>query len=364
MPVEMAIWRMTPGGPQPVQFARLEAEERLESMIANDPTVLGSDLMFIGRQVATDYGGYVDILALDVDGHVHVLELKRDRTPREVVAQVIDYGSWAKDLSLDQVRAIFALHHDVELEDAFAERFGAPIPDVFNADQQLTVVAAALDPASDRIITYLAERYGVPINAVFFRYFADGGAHYLARTWLMAQEQGETRKPRPSQGKVRPWNGRDFYCILGTVENHSERWDVGRRYGFVGAGGGTWYWKPLRNLTLGNRVFAYVGGVGYVGIGEVTGPMVPLRELEVMVDGSNLKVVEQADVPAWMTERASSLDDDVTEFAVPVRWLVGRPLSEAFTERGLFASQLPACKLRDERTIEVVMKAFGLTDDG
>jgi len=64
-----------------------------------------------------------------------------------------------------------------------------------------------------------------------------------------------------------------------------------------------------------------------------------------------------------MTERARSLDDDVTEFAVPVRWLVERPLKDAVTERGLFASQLPACKLRDERTIEVVMKAFGLTDE-
>lgn len=361
----MAIWRMTPDGPLPVQFAALATEQSLESMIVKDPTVLGSDLMFIGRQVLTDYGGYVDVLALDADGHVHVLELKRDRTPREVVAQVIDYGSWAKDLTLDQVAAIFALQHDIEFEDAFAEHFGAPIPDVFNADQQLTVVAAALDPASDRIITYLAERYGVPINAVFFRYFADGDVHYLARTWLMAQEQTETRKPgRTTTSKVRPWNGRDFYCILGTIGNHSERWEVGLRYGFVGAGGGSWYWKPLRSLGAGKRVFAYVGGVGYVGIGEVTGAMVPLRELQVIVDGSTLKVVDQPDLPPWMTERAHSLDDDVTEYAVPVRWLVGRPLSEAVSERGLFASQLPACKLRDERTIEVVMRSFGLTDDG
>jgi len=238
---------MTSGGPVPVQFARLATEESLESMIVKDPTVLGSDLMFIGRQVKTDYGGYVDVLAVDADGHVHVLELKRDRTPREVVAQVIDYGSWAKDLTLDQVTAIFALQHDIEFEDAFAEHFAAPVPDVFNADQQLTVVAAALDPASDRIITYLAQRYSVPINAVFFRYFADGDSHFLARTWLMAQEQAETRKTGPTTtSKVRPWNGRDFYCILGTLENHSERWNVGRRYGFVGAGGGAWYWKTAQ----------------------------------------------------------------------------------------------------------------------
>jgi hypothetical protein len=29
-----------------------------------------------------------------VEGRIHVIELKRDRTPREVVAQILDYGSW------------------------------------------------------------------------------------------------------------------------------------------------------------------------------------------------------------------------------------------------------------------------------
>lgn len=363
MPVEMAIWRMTADGPLPLHFSSLATEQSLEDMIFKDSTILGSDLMVIARQVLTDHGGYVDVLAVDAEGHLHVLELKRDRTPREVVAQALDYGSWAKDLTLDQVAAIFGAQNGLGFEEAFAERFGTPVPDVFNADQQLTVVAAALDPASDRIITYLAEKYGVPINAVFFRYFADGDTDYLARTWLIEREQAETRKAKGgATSKLRPWNGRDFYCVLGTVERGSERWDVGRRYGFVGAGGGSWYWKPLRSLTAGKRVFAYVGGAGYVGVGEVTGAMVPLRELEVEVGGSYLKVVDQPDVPAWLIDRASSLDEEVTEFAVPVKWLVEKPINEAVTQRGLFASQLPACKLRDERTIEVVTTAFGLLD--
>jgi hypothetical protein len=35
------------------------------------------------------------VLGVDVEGRIHVIELKRDRTPREVVAQILDYGSWA-----------------------------------------------------------------------------------------------------------------------------------------------------------------------------------------------------------------------------------------------------------------------------
>ncbi|MYE68093.1 MAG: hypothetical protein F4236_08165, partial [Acidimicrobiia bacterium] len=71
---------------------------------------------------------------------------------------------------------------ETRLDEAFAEHFGGPLPDVVNAEQQFTIVASELDPASDRIIEFLAESYDVPINAVFFRHFADGGHEYLART--------------------------------------------------------------------------------------------------------------------------------------------------------------------------------------
>jgi hypothetical protein len=206
---------------------------------------------------------------------------------------------------------------------------------VFNADQQLTIVASQLDPASDRIVTYLADRYGVPLNAVFFRYFVDGPSEYLARTWLISPEEAEVRRPRGTGGAhIRPWNGRDFYVVLGNVEQGADRWDAAAKYAFVGAGGGSWYWKPLRNLAAGKRVFAYVGGAGYVGVGEVVGSMVPLRDLEVDLNGEAVKVVEQPDLPQALRERALSDDDEVTEFAVPVHWRVTRPIADAVSERG------------------------------
>jgi hypothetical protein len=358
MPVEMALWRMTEAGPLPVKFVPLGIERRLEDMVANDPTLIGVDLLMIARQVRTDFGGIIDILAVDADGHLHVLELKRDRTPREIVAQALDYGSWVQSLTLDQVSVLYADQHDDTLEEAFAERFSGPIPDVFNADQQLTIVASELDPASERIVSYLSDRYVVPINAVFFRYFADGGAEYLARTWLLPPEEPETVRSRPSKGKVRPWNGVDYYVILGTVGDW--RWDVARKYSCLTAGGGSWYWKPLRNLMPGHRVFAYVDGAGYVGIGDVIGPMVKFRDLEVQLDGQAIRVIDEPDLPRELLERAHSDDEEITEYAVPVRWIATHPASEALSERGLFASQVTACKLRDERTINVVTEAFGI----
>ena len=99
-----------------------------------------------------------------------------------------------------------------------------------------------------------------------------------------------------------------------------------------------------------------------MGIGEVTGPMVPLRDLKVEHNGAIVSVISQPDLAPILKERALSEDEETTEFAVPVNWIVTRQPSEAISERGLFASQVTVCKLRDERTIEVVTAAFDLGD--
>jgi hypothetical protein len=36
------------------------------------------------------------------------VELKRDRTPREVVAQALDYASWVERLDAEDIAAIYA----------------------------------------------------------------------------------------------------------------------------------------------------------------------------------------------------------------------------------------------------------------
>ena len=50
----------------------------------------------------------------------------------------------------------------------------------------------------------------------------------------------------------------------------------------------------------------------------------------------------------------------MTEKVVPVEWLATRPIDQAVWEKGLFASRVTVCKLRDEHTITTVERAFGL----
>jgi hypothetical protein len=91
--------------------------------------------------------------------------------------------------------------------------------------------------------------------------------------------------------------------------------------------------------------------------------MLPLRDLEIQFDGKNVRVIDQPEVAQDLRHRAWSDDEDVTEYAVPVRWLAQRPVSDAVVERGLFASTVTVCKFRDDRTIEVVTSALGLDEN-
>ena len=148
--------------------------------------------------------------------------------------------------------------------------------------------------------------------------------------------------------------------ILGRAEPGDPRWPIAHKYGYLNAGGGSWYWKPLRNLEPGHRVFAYVSGAGYVGIGRVTGKVIPARDAHVEIEGRHQPLLDQPDVSEAWKQGAASEDSQVTEMVVPVEWLATRPVEQAFREKGLFASQVTACKLRDTHTIETVESAFGL----
>ncbi len=319
MPIEMMLWRMTPDGPRALEFSALGFEKQLEDMIVEDPGTVGLDLLIIGRQIATAFGGFVDVMGLDSDGRVHILELKRDRTPRDVVAQTLDYASWAQDLTVDEIEELYRANHPgAELDEAFAEQFAQPLPDVVNADQQLTIVASSLDPVSERIVAYLADRYGVPVNVAFFRHFSDDGA----------------------------------------------RWLLAKRFGLLSAGGGSWYWKPLRNLSPDARVFAYVGGAGYVGIGTVTGEMRPARDAVVRNSaGIEVPLIECDELPESYRASATVEDEDKGEYVVPVTWDAAVPLENAVSEPGLFASQVTACKLRDPHTVESVVMGLDVNAD-
>jgi hypothetical protein len=185
MPIKQAIWKV---GDKPTALApsSLKDEKLLENMIETDPSILAEEWLIIGRQVQTAFGGYVDLLAIAPDGSLVVIELKRHKTPREVVAQAIDYASWVETLEADAISAIYEKYSSGgSLDDAFLARFNVVLQEEnLNQTHQIVVVAAELDSSTERIISYLATR-DIAVNAVFFEVFSNGTDQFLVRRWFV-----------------------------------------------------------------------------------------------------------------------------------------------------------------------------------
>jgi hypothetical protein len=173
-----------------VKRSKLNLESRIEQWLSNDIALLSPDLLVIGQQVPTAWGGFIDLLCLDANGKLVIVELKRDRTPREVTAQALDYASWAKDLDIEQIDAIAAPRlKGCSLSVAFHSKFGSELPEALDGPPAMRIVASEIDDSTERIIHFLAETYGVDINAVRFQFFhAADGRELLVRSFTVAPE--------------------------------------------------------------------------------------------------------------------------------------------------------------------------------
>lgn len=362
MALDMGLWRTDSGVPKRIVPTALALESMLEDYIEADPAMLGETLLIIGRQVPTAHGGFIDLLVLDDMGAVHVIELKRDKTPRDVTAQTLDYGSWVATLGSSDIHGIFATFRPgVALEEAFGEVFSSSLPEELNVSQSLTIVAASVDSATERIVRFLNEDYGVPINVVFFRNFVDGGASYLARTWLVdSDSQSAVAGAAARKTKTRElWNGTDWYVSFGEYPD-GRQWADAQKYGFVSAGGGKWFVQTLKNLPIGARVLVHIPKEGYVGVGEVIAEAQRFDQAHVIVAGVEQSLKDQNLIGTY--RRDGDEDDDIAEWVVAVRWDKSRPREEAFWKPGMFANQNTATRLRDQFTISQVSAAFDLDE--
>jgi hypothetical protein len=207
MPIRVAIWKV---GDQPAPLAQssLASEELLEKMIVAAPRLLSDEWMLIGRQEDTGYGGRIDLLAIAPDGSLVLIELKRDRTPREVVAQALDYASWVEKLRAEDIAAIYGrFAPSRSLAQDFRQRFGEDLDEeTLNQSHQIVIVAAALDDSTERIVAYLSER-DIPINVLCFQIFANGTEQLLSRAWLLDPVRTQASAAATSAGVNEPWNG-------------------------------------------------------------------------------------------------------------------------------------------------------------
>lgn len=354
MPISHAIWTVSQT-PNEVPQGILPSEQMLEEMIVAQPRILSSEWMLIGRQVDTGFGGRLDLLAIAPDGSLVLVELKRDRTPREVVAQALDYASWVERQDAENIAAIYGrFRPGRSLSVDFKDRFGLPLDEeTLNDSHQIVIVAASLDASSERIVNYLNDR-GLAINVLFFQVFNHGDQQLLSRAWLIDPGEVQVHAANATtRGEKEPWNG-EYYVSFGA--DQTRIWDEAVRYGFISGGGGTWYSNSLRMLSPGDRIWVKVPAAGFVGVGRVTGARVAARDF-LIGDRPAL------DVLTGDYHREFADDPERSEYFVTVEWEKTVSQAQAVQEVGMFGNQNTVCKPVTPKwrsTVERLKEVFGV----
>lgn len=200
MATEIKVWEIINGELQAIatsmtQEGRTEPYD-LEPWIVSNPSIIGDDLAIIGRQVATKTGT-LDLLAIDKSGNVVIIELKRDKLPREALAQAIDYASDVAYWSIEKISETNSKFNEGKsLEETLSQSFSdINLESVnVNGSQRIILVGFAIEPALERMVEWLSDKFEVNINAVILHYVkTKSGDELLTKTAIISEELEQER---------------------------------------------------------------------------------------------------------------------------------------------------------------------------
>jgi len=157
-------------------FKELHQEFDLEILLENNPEYFFEDsrIIIIGRQVTTNLNTFIDLLGIDNSGNTVVIELKRDKTPRETLAQLLEYASFVEKLDYSQLNDIFQKYSGEEsnLEEYHHQYFKTNTEDQvsYNKSIKLIIVAQEISKEVRQAALFLREK-GLDIYCASFKYF-------------------------------------------------------------------------------------------------------------------------------------------------------------------------------------------------
>ncbi len=126
-------------------YSELNLRERfdIQEWIAGTPEVLGESLLIISKELVLPSGRRLDLLAVDKEGALAVIELKRDDSGAGVEWQAIKYASYCSSFSHDEIYRHFAKHLGTDGDDAQGkiEEFIDCEPDELNQRQRIILVS-------------------------------------------------------------------------------------------------------------------------------------------------------------------------------------------------------------------------------
>lgn len=208
------LWKVNGQDLEPISgatFADLKLKEQsLEDWIERKPELLGEPLLIIGRQVqVAGIDNRIDLLALDREGRLVVIEVKRDTADVPVDFQALRYvaaiAAWPYDAIKHQAESYYR-DKDPDSDQQFqeiADSFFEEEPDL-NEDQRIIIVGRKVHDRLVAVANWLIN-HSISVKIVEVTLFADGSDTMIVPSIVLPKDSARIGKA-PTSPTLRPWD--------------------------------------------------------------------------------------------------------------------------------------------------------------
>ena len=204
------------------QETRLRLETYLEGWLERSPWALAQEpILWIGRQTTASVEEgtiFPDLLGVDAEGNLVIVELKKGKAPREVVAQLLEYAAWADELSDERIHEIatsyFQRHSTFQgrsFQTAFSSVFETDETPVLNQRLRLFILAEEIPTAVARVCRFLRTSHGIDVSCVAVSIFQTQSGEILVSTEAKVGEENVVAPKRPQTPR---WSGEPVRQIV------------------------------------------------------------------------------------------------------------------------------------------------------
>lgn len=178
-----------------IDFEETNREAYLEDLLKNNPEYFfeKGNILILGSQVSTNLNKFIDLLGIDKNGNSVAIELKRGKTPRDTIAQLLEYASFVENLDYYQLNEIFQSYSGEEntLENYHQQYFqgGTDEKVSFNKSTKLVIVAQEISKEIRQTAIFLRKK-GIDIFCMEFKYFENkDGEKIISSDFVVGDEE-------------------------------------------------------------------------------------------------------------------------------------------------------------------------------
>lgn len=198
-----------------VNFTETDGNDHynIRGWLEKAPDILGEKLLIIGKNYRLSSGRHVDLLALDRQGNVVIIELKRDSSVISVDWQSVIYAAYFADFTSEDICHIYADYLRVNTDSSGQKSEATSLIKDFlgnaferlNSNQRLLLVAK--DFHVDLISSALwLHQYGVDITCINLVLFSDADNNLFidTHTVIPLSDAEDYLQHKKTQAKERP----------------------------------------------------------------------------------------------------------------------------------------------------------------